>query len=224
MIGRKSGATSVADRRRVRHSRSVDTATSATEDMANRAGEIAADLAERAAEVAGRAVESARDAQRAAAPVVKSAISSAAGTLSEAAEKAAEVLADSAERLAQDGTEHVNSATDAARERLADAAEAFAESVRPKRRRRLRRMLLVGMLIGGGLAAGKMIRSKLGRHDEPTEQDYTPASIPIPSVTTAPADAAEGAGGDGARAQPKSSDGTGVLAATQQGGAADTDT
>src|SRR6202035_3882814 len=88
----------------------------------------------------------------------RSAAEKSAETLSHAAERAAVVLADVGERLAESGEERAGQAAIAARERLSDASEALAQAVRPKRRRRFRRVLVIG-LIGGSILA--LVRSPL---------------------------------------------------------------
>jgi hypothetical protein len=125
----------------------------------SRAAEV---VGEAASELAERAVAAAQNAQRVATPVLRTAAEKSAETLSHAAERAAVVLADTAERLAESG-----------------------EAVRPKRRRRFRRMLAVG-LIGGAIAAvvKSPLRSKITDRlfgPPPEFEDDTPESITLPA-------------------------------------------
>ncbi|HEV3124900.1 MAG TPA: hypothetical protein VG266_10025 [Candidatus Dormibacteraeota bacterium] len=200
MLGRRASTAAVAD-----------STTSVAEDIGARAAEIAS-------EFASRAVESAREAQRVATPVLRSAASSAAGTLSEAAEKAADMLAESAERLAQNGANESSAVIEAARERVADAAEAFAESVRPRRRgRRMRRLVIVGTVIGSGVVVGRIVRQKLGARNQYDDTPSHDESIPIPSLSTtgAAVEHKPDAVSDGQAAPGPAAGGNGVLAATQ---------
>jgi hypothetical protein len=174
----------------------------------SRAAEV---VGEAASEFAERAVAAAQNAQRVATPVLRTAAEKSAETLSHAAERAAVVLADVGERLAESGEERAGQAAIAARERLANASEALAEAVRPKKRRRFRRVLVIG-LIGGGVVAlvRSPLRSKLTDRlfgAPPDFDDDTPESITLPSTPPAqshpePADEAtgsehsEGDGGD----------------------------
>ena len=141
-------------------------------------GEAASDLAE-------RAVAAAQNAQRVATPVLRSAAEKSAGTLSHAAERAAVVLADTAERLADTSEERVGPAVVAARHRLADASEALAVAVRPKRRRRLRKLVVVSAIGAGIVALVKSpLRSKLADRlfgAPPQFDEDVPESITLPS-------------------------------------------
>jgi hypothetical protein len=153
------------------------------------AGSRAAEVVGEAASVfAERAVAAAQNAQRVATPVLRTAGEKSAETLSHAAERAAVVLADVGERLAEGGEERAGSAALAARERLADASEALAQAVRPKRRRRFRRVLLA-VLAGGGLVAlvRSPLRAKLTDRlfgAPPDFDDDAPESITLPSTST----------------------------------------
>jgi len=194
------------------HSGASKTQAPAGTEASARAAEIASDLVERATEVAQRAVEGAREA----APVVLSTAATAAETLGVAAERAAEKLSDTAERLAEPS----RAVSDVGRERLADAADALAQAVRPRRRRGLRRAVVVGGVVGASVGLyvsplGRKVREALGggAPEEP------PASIPLP--TTPPAAAAaptQPARAETAKqAQPAETGGDGVLAARQAG-------
>ncbi len=155
------------------------------------AGSRAADVVgEAASDFAERAVAAAQNAQRVATPVLRSAAEKSAETLSHAAERAAVVLADTAERLAENAEERGGQAAVAARHRLADASAALAVAVRPKKRRRVRRLVILGVISGGIVALVKSpLRSKLADRlfgAPPEFDDDTPESITLPS--TAPAD------------------------------------
>jgi hypothetical protein len=154
------------------------------------AGSRAAEVVGEAASVfAERAVSAAQNAQRVATPVLRTAGEKSAETLSHAAERAAVVLADVGERLADSGVEErAGNAAVAARQRLADASEALAQAVRPKKRRRFRRVLVV-VLAGGGIVAlvKSLLRSKLTDRlfgAPPDFDDEAPESITLPSSTT----------------------------------------
>jgi hypothetical protein len=179
MLGRKS-KTAVIERE----------VPSAGARAAEVVGEAASDFAE-------RAVSAAQSAQRVASPVLRSAAEKSAETLSHAAERAAVVLADTAERLAENAEDRGGQAAVAARNRLADASEALAVAVRPKkRRRRIRRVVVIGAVAAAVVAAVKSpLRSKLTDRlfgAPPEFDDDAPESITLPST----ADAGAGAYGD----------------------------
>jgi hypothetical protein len=153
-----------------------------------RAAEV---VGEAASEFAERAVAAAQSAQRVATPVLRTAAEKSAETLSHAAERAAVVLADVGERLAESGEERAAQASVAARERLANASEALAQAVRPKKRRRFRRVLVVA-LVGGGVVAlvRSPLRAKLTDRlfgAPPDFEDDVPESITLPSPPAAEA-------------------------------------
>jgi hypothetical protein len=167
--GRRS-ASALAGDARERGSDIAEGLGSAAGEMGSKAAETMGDLAEKAADLAREAQKAAspvirgamasaagraREAQKTATPVVRSAAATAAEHLSDAAEHAAEVLAETAGRLAQPADELQLSA----RERLADASEQLARSIRPRRRRRLRAVLIGTAVVG--VAAGVVI-SPLG--------------------------------------------------------------
>jgi hypothetical protein len=147
-----------------------------------RAAEVVGDAA---SDLAERAVAAAQSAQRVATPVLRSAAEKSAGTLSHAAERAAVVLADTAERLADTGEERVGPAVVAARHRLADASEALAVAVRPKRRHRIRRIVVFSAITGAIVALVKSpLRSKLADRlfgAPPQFEEDIPESITLPS-------------------------------------------
>jgi len=147
-----------------------------------RAAEVVGDAA---SDLAERAVAAAQSAQRVATPVLRSAAEKSAGTLSHAAERAAVVLADTAERLADTSEERVGPAVVAARHRLADASEALAVAVRPKRRHRIRRLVVFSAITGAIVALVKSpLRSKLADRlfgAPPQFEEDIPESITLPS-------------------------------------------
>jgi hypothetical protein len=186
--GRKS-ATALADDARERGSDIAEALGSTAGEVGSRAAETVSDLAEKAADLAREAQRAAtpvirsamasaavraREAQHVASPVVRSAAASAAEALSDAAEHAAEVLAETAGRLAQPVADHADELQLSARTKLADAGEQLARSIRPRRRRRLRRALIgVGVVgVGAGVwlsPIGARLRMLLGmgQADEP---------------------------------------------------------
>lgn len=171
----------------------VDKARHTAGDMGSSAADTASDVAGRVVEVAGKAAgrtaSAAREARKVAAPVVRHAAQNAAETLSDAAEKAAEILADTADRLAHVSAEHAEEATLLARHRLANASASLAEAVRPKPKRRLRKLLLVGAVVGAIVAVFKSpFRQKLT--DKITEVCYGTSEADEPPPITLPDDAA----------------------------------
>jgi hypothetical protein len=166
--------------------------TTVIEREASSAGARAAEVVgDAASDFAERAVAAAQNAQRVATPVLRTAAEKSAETLSHAAERAAVVLADTAERLAETGEERAGQAAVAARQRLADASVALADAVRPKRRRRFRRLIVIGAIGGAVVALVKSpLRSKLADRlfgAPPEFDDDIPESITLPS--SAPVDA-----------------------------------
>lgn len=179
--GRKS-ATALADDARERGSVIAEALGSTAGEVGSKAAETVSDLAEKAADLAREAQRAAtpvirsamataagraREAQHVATPVVRSAAASAAEALSEAAEHAAEVLAETAGRLAQPVAEHADELQLSARSKLADAGEQLARSIRPRRRRRLRRALIGAGVVGVGAGVwlspiGARLRMLLG--------------------------------------------------------------
>jgi hypothetical protein len=180
MLGRKS-KTAVLDRE--------------ASNAGSRAAEVVGDAA---SEFAERAVAAAQNAQRVATPVLRTAAEKSAETLSHAAERAAVVLADTAGRLADTGEDRAGQAAVAARHRLADASEALAVAVRPKRRRRVRRVLILGAIAGGVVALFKSpLRSKLADRlfgAPPDFDDDLPESITLPSSSEGEAEAQQDSG------------------------------
>ncbi len=195
MLGRKS-KTAVIERE----------ASNVGSRAAEVVGEAASDLAE-------RAVTAAQNAQRVATPVLRTAAEKSAETLSHAAERAAVVLADTAGRLADTGEERAGQAAVAARQRLADASEALAVAVRPKKKRRVRRLLVLGAIAGGVVALFKSpLRSKLADRlfgAPPDFDDDLPESITLPSSSPGESETPQGSSPSQAEHEDGSGDGTG---------------
>jgi hypothetical protein len=221
--GRRS-ATALADDARERGTDFAESLGATAGEVGSKAAETVSDLAEKAAELAREAQKAAtpvirsamataagraREAQHVASPVVRSAAASAAEALSEAAEHAAEVLAETAGRLAQPVAEHADELQLSARTKLADAGEQLARSIRPRRRRRLRGVLIGAGVVGVGAGVwlspiGARLRSLLGMGPAiepaavapgivlPADQ---PATVGTPAEAAAPAEES-GANGD----------------------------
>jgi hypothetical protein len=109
-------------------------------DVRNRAADTISELAEHAVSIA-------KDAGNAARPTVKQGAES----LSHALEVAAGTLAMTAERLAND--DRVSAASNAARERIADASGKLSTAIRPKRKTHRVRNLMIGAAVIGGIFA-----------------------------------------------------------------------
>jgi hypothetical protein len=167
--------------------------TALLEKTANDAGSKAA---ETVADLAEKAVAAAREAQRTAAPVIRKTALNSAETLSHAAGKAAVVLSDTADKLATSGSEAAGEAGFIARHRLADASEKLAEAVRPKKKRRLRKLLFAGAIAGGlyVLLTKTPLKNKLAdlAFGPPIEDEEEPEPITLP-VTSAENDGAPAA-------------------------------
>jgi hypothetical protein len=163
--------------------------------------------------LAERAVAAAQTAQRVATPVLRSAAEKSAETLSHAAERAAVVLSDTAERLADSAEVRGGQAATGARHRIADASQALAVAVRPRKPRRARRLVVLSAIAAAVVALVKSpLRSKLADRlfgAPPEFEDDTPESITLPSSTPAgsagtdadPAGAASDSGTQGESAQ-----------------------
>jgi hypothetical protein len=129
-------------------------------------------------EIAEHALDAARDVRKHAAP----ALQHSAESLSRALESAAAQFAVAAERFAEGGEHRASGASNAARVRLADASERFAQSIRPKKKHhRVRNLLIAGALIGSIVALVQSpLRAKLtGRLFGP-KPDEEPPSITLP--------------------------------------------
>ena len=134
-------------------------------EVRNRAADTISDLAEHAVAIAKGAGDAAR-------PTVKQG----AEGLSHALELAAGTLAVTAERLAND--DRVSAASNAARERIADASGKLSTAIRPKRKTHRIRNLLIGAGIIGGIFAliQSPLRSKIQERlfGPPPEDDDLP--------------------------------------------------
>jgi hypothetical protein len=108
-------------------------------------------------DLAANAVSIAKGAGQAARPTVQRG----AEGLSAALERAAGTLAETAEQLAGDG--RVSAASNAARERIADASERLGSAIRPKRKTHRVRNLVIGAAVIGGIFAlvQSPLRSKI---------------------------------------------------------------
>jgi hypothetical protein len=122
-----------------------------------------------------------------------------------AAERAAEILADTADRLSTSET------ASAARGKLADSAEALADAVRPKPKRRIRKLLKIGVLAAALYALFKSpLRSKLvakiSGAPEP-EPELEPITLPSePRRKSSPP--ASSSNGDGSKAKKTEASGS----------------
>jgi hypothetical protein len=83
--------------------------------------------------------------------------------LNDALDRVSTALSESLPHLVAEGADQASTASTAARERLADAAEAFAEAIRPRRRRRLRALLAAVALVIVAAAAGDLVGMTLRR-------------------------------------------------------------
>jgi hypothetical protein len=104
-------------------------------------------------DLADHAVTLARGAGSAALPTVQRG----AEGLSQVLQSAAGTLAETAEQIAADG--RVTAASNAARERIADASEKLSSAIRPKKKTHRVRNLLIGAAVVGGVFA--LIQSPL---------------------------------------------------------------
>jgi len=133
--------------------------------------------AETISELAEHAVTIAREAGQAARPTVQHGAES----LSHALERAAGALAETAEHLAN-GDGRIGAASDAARERIADASERLSTAIRPKRKTHRVRNLLIGAAVIGGIFAliQSPLRSKLQERlfGPPPEDDLPQITLP----------------------------------------------
>jgi hypothetical protein len=92
--------------------------------------------------------------------------------LTEALDRLSTVLSDTLPQIVAEGADQASAASIAARQRLADTAEAFADAIRPRRRRRrVRTLVILGALLGftlPGLSLGTSLRRLLSRGQRPT--------------------------------------------------------
>jgi len=130
-------------------------------------------------EIAEHALDAARDVRKHAGP----ALQQSAESLSHALENVAAQFAVAAERFAESGEHRATGASQAARVRLADASERFAQSIRPKKQHhRIRKLLIAGALIGGIVALVQSpLRGKLTARLFGPPADEEPPSITLPN-------------------------------------------
>jgi len=130
--------------------------------------------AETISELAEHAVTIAREAGSAARPTVKHG----AEGLSRALERAAGTLAETAEHLSNAGDGKVSAASNAARERIADASEKLSTAIRPKKKTHRVRNLMIGAAVVGGIVVlvQSPLRAKLQERlfGPPPEDDDLP--------------------------------------------------
>jgi hypothetical protein len=137
----------------------------------NRAAETISELAEHAVAIAREAGKNAR-------PTVKHG----AEGLSHALERAAGTLADTAEHLSNsDG--RIGAASDAARERIAEASGKLSTAIRPKKKTHRVRNLLIGAAVIGGIFAliQSPLRSKIQERlfgPPPEDEDLPQITLP----------------------------------------------
>jgi hypothetical protein len=137
-------------------------------DVRNRAADTISELAEHAVSIA-------KDAGNAARPTVKQGAES----LSHALEVAAGTLAMTAERLAND--DRVSAASNAARERIADASGKLSTAIRPKRKTHRVRNLMIGAAVIGGIFA--LIQSPLRTKIQERLFGPAPEDDDLPQIT-----------------------------------------
>lgn len=128
-------------------------------------------------ELAEHAIAAARDAGQAATP----AIQHSAENLGKALERAAEAIADS--KLARTGEQRAAEAALVARERIADASERLAGSIRPRKRKthRVRNLLIATAVVGGVVALVQSpLRSKITQRLFGPPPEDEPDSIQLP--------------------------------------------
>jgi hypothetical protein len=134
--------------------------------------------AETISELAEHAVAIAREAGKNARPTVKHG----AEGLSHALERAAGTLSETAEHLASDG--RISAASNAARDRIADASGKLSTAIRPKKKTHRIRNLLLGAAVIGGIFAliQSPLRSKIQERlfGPPPEDDDLP-QITLPN-------------------------------------------
>jgi hypothetical protein len=159
------------------------------------------------AELAEHALDAAREVGHHAGP----ALHHSAEGLSHALEKAAASLAETADRFAETGDQRAGGATHAARARLADASERFAEAVRPKKKHhRIRNILIATVAIGGVIAfVQSPLRAKLTARLFGPPPEEEPSSITLPNEETIRAEVAGREQSD-AEASSSNAEGDGV--------------
>jgi hypothetical protein len=137
-------------------------------EVRNRAAETISELAEHAVSIA-------KDAGSAARPTVKQG----AEGLSRALEAAAGTLAMTAERLAND--DRVSAASNAARERIADASGKLSTAIRPKRKTHRVRNMMIGAAVIGGIFA--LVQSPLRTKIQERLFGPAPEDDDLPQIT-----------------------------------------
>jgi hypothetical protein len=137
-------------------------------DARARAADTISDLADHAVAIA-------REAGNAARPTVKQG----AEGLSRALERAAGTLAETAEHLANDG--RVSAASNAARERIADASGKLSTAIRPKRKTHRVRNLVIGAAVIGGIFA--LVQSPLRSKIQERLFGPAPEDDDLPQIT-----------------------------------------
>ncbi|MBV8300541.1 MAG: hypothetical protein JOY68_01295 [Candidatus Dormibacteraeota bacterium] len=172
-----------------------------------------AKAAETIGEIAEHALAAAREAGHAATPALQH---SAAG-LSKALEKAAESLADAGERLARSGEGRAAEAAVVARERIANASEKLAETIRPKpkKRHRLRNLVIAAAVVGGVIALVQSpLRNKISERLFGPPPEEEPESIELPGTESSVPETPSSAEQFGEPAQATSqTEGNGVASA-----------
>lgn len=158
-------------------------------------------------EIAEHALDAARDVRKHAGP----ALHHSAESLSHALETAAAQLAVAAERFGESGEHRAGGGSNAARARLADASERFAQSIRPKKKHhRVRNLLIAGALIGGIVALVQSpLRGKLTARLFGPPPDEEPPSITLPNDEPRASDI-QNRDAVGSPAPPATSEGDGV--------------
>ncbi|MGA7987344.1 MAG: hypothetical protein WCB51_02975 [Candidatus Dormiibacterota bacterium] len=134
----------------------------------NRAAETISELAEHAVAIAREAGKNAR-------PAVKQG----AEGLSHALERAADTLAETAEHLSSDG--RISAASNAARDRIADASDKLSTAIRPKKKTHRVRNLLIGAAVVGGIFA--LIQSPLRAKIQERLFGPPPEDDDLPQIT-----------------------------------------
>jgi hypothetical protein len=136
----------------------------------NRAAETISELAEHAVAIAREAGKNAR-------PAVKQG----AEGLSHALERAAGTLADTAEHLSNAGDGRIGAASNAARDRIADASGKLSTAIRPKKKTHRVRNLLIGAAVIGGIFA--LVQSPLRAKVQERLFGPPPEDDDLPQIT-----------------------------------------
>lgn len=156
-----------------------DTAIPAFNDAKDKAGPVIADARDKAAPVVAearvKAAAQLADAREKAAPVVAEARARAAEQLADAREKSAPVIAAGASAAGEKAT--------AARE-LADAKVAELKGEKPKKKGKVKRFVLLGLVAGGVAFAAKKLQGD--KASENWQSSYVPTPAPAAPVPPAP--------------------------------------